>query len=235
MKFLTNLYKSEEITEIKKSLRFSSTSYHWKQSGCKTLKNAGNCAEAAKNFIKDCEKLNKPATLLEWEQYYYSNVKTFDEFENLAKKWQKYLNDRYIEIDFDTAFLFTWIRIIYDTFNGVTINEYNIRKKLQKEFDNVRPATEKEDVEYKIDIVVNETTFYQVKPITFIRGLHSKNLKADLKEDFFDIIKSHKKLLNDLNLKEDSIKWIAYDDCNFEKLYYFEEADLFKLYEEIGG
>lgn len=233
-KYLAKKWEYSAILEIKGSRHFIATSGHWAKSGCKSIKNGGACAECAKNYVEECEEKNKEINLEGFEKYYFKNCKTYDEFCNNARKFQDYLANQFFAIDFKTAYLYCWIRLIFDTYNGAVINEHKILKMIEEVNGTscvTRSATLDEDTKFKVDIVssakdTGKTVFYQIKPITFYRGCSGSRNK-DLMDDLENILISHQELLKENPNSE--IQWIFYDDKDSEVLYFYEPEEIEKL------
>lgn len=164
--------KREEMHESK---LFKITNPIWNKHHYNWRRNIGCVTDAIKKFIKTktIEEL-KEVTKDDFMDYYFENVRTKEELEIIAAKFQKsIIKDLGVYVPDIIVFNFVLMRVIDDTFVGIQ-RELLIIEELKKEYPDckIEMTDEKLDCDYAIDLlrIKDEKIIegIQVKPESFI-------------------------------------------------------------------
>lgn len=207
VKLLATKYSQQHIMDVKKSLQFKNTSYVWNTYHFNQSRYVGKCSLIAQEYLKQAEAY----TLDDYEQFYFSQI-DYEQYYQNSKRFKEKLNESGIQITYDNAFFYQFIRVIFDSFIGIVLKEQNILNYLQDDTNYVEHADEETDRKYCIDLIIlNATGLYegvQVKPISFLNGVKSK--KPDILKDFETCISGQDKWLNKNG--NEKIYWLFYKD-----------------------
>lgn len=225
IKYLANLYAQSYIEEVKKSLLFRNTSYVWNTYHFNQSKYVGKCSQIAQEYLKQ----NDVITLESYEKFYFDNI-DYDLYYKNSKRFKEKLNESGIQITYDNAFFYQFIRVVFDSFNGIVLKEQTIMNFLKTDSNYIEHADEETDRKYCIDLIIlNEYGLFegvQVKPISFLNGIKAN--KKDILNDFKTCILGEEKWLSfDGNEK---IIWLFYDKQNEITKKSFEEMK--QIYEK---
>ena len=219
-------YSEDEIKQVKKSLHFRNTSYVWNLYHFNSTKNVGKCSLAAQNYYKKCQENCAEISIEDYEEFYFDNAISYKDFVENSRNFKKKLKESGINITYELAYFYQWIRVIYDSYHGTIEKEFNILNDLQNDNCYVEHTDEETDRKYSIDLTVLDSTgFYtgiQIKPISFLNGV--KAGKQDIINDFNICISNQQKWLEeDGNIK---IIWFFYDEKDILKVDYEEMKGL---------
>lgn len=218
-------YSEEEIKQVKKSLHFRNTSYVWNLYHFNASKNVGKCSLAAQEYYKKCKENCAEINIEDYEEYYFENAIDYKDFVENSRNFKKKLKESGINITYELAYFYQWIRVIYDSFHGTVEREFTIIDNLQSDENFVEHTDEETDRKYCIDLTVldNEGLFtgIQIKPISFLNGIKAN--KTDIVKDFETCLKGQ----NDW-LKQDGNKdviWYFYKDDEITEMNMKELKD----------
>lgn len=214
---------NNEIQQIKRSLHFRNTSFIWNLYHFNSTKNVGKCSSAAQTYYENCKTSGKSPNIEDYEQFYFTNIITQEDFRENSKKFCKKLKESGILITYEQAYLYQWIRVIYDSFNGIVKNEYEIIKKLQNNENYIEHTDENTDRRYSIDALsLNNYGFFigiQIKPLSFLNGL--KAGKADIVTDFYTAVNNQNNWLKQDGNK--NVIWVFYKEGKDLEIYDLDE------------
>lgn len=215
-------YSDEEIQQVKKSLHFRNTSYVWNLYHFNSTKNVGKCSLAAQEYYKKCQENCAEISIEDYEEYYFDNAIDFKSFVENSKKFKRKLKESGINITYELAYFYQWIRVIYDSYHGTIEKEFNILNELQNDECYIEHTDEETDRRYSIDLLMLDNEGYftgiQIKPISFLNGF--KAGKTDIINDFNVCICNQEKWLEQDGNKE--IIWLFYDKDDILKLDFNE-------------
>ena len=204
-------YSEEEIKQVKKSLHFRNTSYVWNLYHFNSVKNVGKCSQTAQAYYQKCKENCAEISIEDYEEYYFDNAISYKDFVENSRNFKKKLKESGINITYELAYFYQWIRVIYDSFHGTIEKEFKIIDLLKNDENYVEHADELTDRKYCIDVEVldNEGFFtgIQIKPISFLNGIIAG--KQDIINDFIICLNGQRNWLKQDGNKD--IVWMFYN------------------------
>lgn len=220
-------YTNEEILQVKKSLHFKNTSYIWNTFHFNQSKNVGKCSKAAQEYYFKCKDENVSPTLEGYEEYYFENAISYEDFVENSKKFAKKLKESKVSITYEVAYFYQWIRVIYDSYHGTIEKEFKIIDLINNDSNYIEHTDEETDRKYAIDILVlnNEGLFtgLQIKPISFLNGILSK--KEDILHDCLYCLDGQEEWLKQDGNEE--VIWYFYKDNEITKKTFNEVKEIY--------
>lgn len=201
----------EKIEDTLKSLKFKNSRYIWNKYHFNSSKNVGCVSDIAKKYMEKVENGELENSLEEFEKFYFTQFNYYRLVSN-SKAFKKKLEEGGMKITFNEAYYFTWIRVIYETYNGIVIKETEIINEFKQNGFIVKKSTSQEDKDFAIDFIAvkDGTTFgIQVKPASYYYALEKG------KED---VVSDHK-----VNIEKNN-KWLKKFPKN-RVIYYFYNKD----------
>ena len=220
-------YSNDEILQVKKSLHFKNTSYVWNTYHFNHSKKVGKCSKTAQDYYYKCKDNNVTPTIEGYEEYYFENAIDYKSFAENSRNFKNKLKESGINITYEVAYFYQWIRVIYDSYHGTIEKEFRIIDALNKDECYVEHTDEETDRKYAIDILVlkNDGLFtgIQIKPISFLNGILSK--KEDIVKDCSYCINGQQEWLKEDGNQE--VIWYFYKDNEIIKKTFDEVKQIY--------
>ena len=189
---------TEKREKMHSSKLFQKTNAIWNNHNYNQRRYIGCVTDEIKKFIKtkNIEEL-KEVTKDDFMNYYFENVKSQEELEEIAIKFKNAIfQDIGLHISEIVAFAFVLMRVIDDTFIGIK-RELAIIEELQKKYPDCKIEITDEilDCDYAIDLIRIKNgkiiEGIQVKPESFI----SVRFKNYIKIACYQNYEKHKKFM----------------------------------------
>lgn len=210
----------DNVKQTKKELKFKNTNYVWNTYHFNAKNRVGDCSKIAQGFIEQIGHGKISNTLEDFENYYFEHF-NYHIFVDTSKAFKRKLESAGMKITYNEAYYYTWIRVIYDTYNGIVQQEYSIQLMFLDASYTVRHTTPTEDRYYSIDMEVSKdgkTYAIQIKPISYYYGI--LNDKEIIVKAFKRDIEHNEEYLK--KFPKNKIIYLFYDKDDVE-LYSFND------------